>query len=99
MFIFSADESQEEFCICKTNFRHLYWTLKQQLAHHTSNGCNIKAGDLMGSGTVSGPIPDSLGCMLELSWRGQNPVKLGENGGTRKFLVDGDEVIIRGGKC
>uniref|UniRef100_A0A915N9A5 Fumarylacetoacetase n=1 Tax=Meloidogyne javanica TaxID=6303 RepID=A0A915N9A5_MELJA len=64
--------------------------------HHASNGCNIRPGDLMGSGTISGPTPDSLGCLLELSWRGQNPVKLGDSGQTRKFLVDGDEVAIKG---
>ncbi|KAL3111556.1 hypothetical protein niasHT_016717 [Heterodera trifolii] len=84
--------------ICRTNFRHLYWTLKQQLAHHTSNGCNVRPGDLLGSGTLSGPTPDSFGCLLELSWKGTNAVKLGESGETRKFLKDGDEVIISG-KC
>uniref|UniRef100_A0A1I8AWT1 Fumarylacetoacetase n=1 Tax=Meloidogyne hapla TaxID=6305 RepID=A0A1I8AWT1_MELHA len=89
-------DSQKDYILSKTNFKYLYWTVKQQLTHHTSNGCNIRPGDLMGSGTISGPTPDSLGCLLELSWRGQNPVKLGNSGQTRKFLVDGDEVSITG---
>uniref|UniRef100_A0A914GUP0 Fumarylacetoacetase n=1 Tax=Globodera rostochiensis TaxID=31243 RepID=A0A914GUP0_GLORO len=88
--------SDQSFTICRTNFRHLYWTLKQQLAHHTSNGCNVRPGDLMGSGTLSGPSPDSLGCLLELSWKGTKPVHLGEGGEMRKFLKDNDEVIISG---
>lgn len=73
----------------------MYWTQKQQLAHHTSNGCNVQPGDLMGSGTVSGPDPGTYGSMLELSWRGTQPVDLG-NGETRKFLEDGDEVMFKG---
>jgi len=85
-----------DFVVCKTNFKYLYWTLKQQLAHHASNGCNIRPGDLMGSGTVSGPTPDSYGSMLELSWRGQNSLKLGESGEVRKFLADNDEVTLTG---
>ncbi|KAF7632931.1 Fumarylacetoacetase, partial [Meloidogyne graminicola] len=88
--------SEKDYILSKTNLKHLYWTIKQQLVHQACNGCNIRPGDLMGSGTISGPTPDSLGCLLELSWRGQNPVKLGDSDQTRKFLVDGDEVAITG---
>jgi len=77
------------------NLRDLYWTLAQMLTHHTSNGCNLEAGDLLASGTVSGATPDSLGCLLELTRRGAEPLHL-PNGETRKFLDDGDEVILRG---
>ncbi|PAV56966.1 hypothetical protein WR25_04083 [Diploscapter pachys] len=80
--------------VCKTNFKYLYWTLKQQLAHHCVNGCNMRAGDLLGSGTVSGPDEGSYGSMLELSWRGAKTVQVGE--ATRKFIADGDEVNLTG---
>ncbi|CAG2054572.1 unnamed protein product [Timema podura] len=73
----------------------MYWTSKQQLAHHTITGCNLNPGDLMASGTISGPASDSFGSMLELSWRGTKPVPLAD-GSTRKFLQDGDEVVIKG---
>ncbi len=76
------------------NFSTMYWTLAQLLAHHASNGCNLSPGDLLGSGTVSGPAKDSRGCLLELTWRGTEPLKL-PNGEERKFLADGDEVIFR----
>lgn len=69
--------------------------MKQQLAHHTISGCNLRAGDLLGSGTISGPSPDAYGSMLELSWRGSRTIELGD-GVTRKFLQDDDEVIITG---
>lgn len=81
--------------ITKTNFKYMYWTMAQQLAHHTVNGCEVRSGDLMGSGTISGTTPDSFGSMLELSWRGQNPIPL-KNGETRSFLEDGDELKITG---
>ncbi|XP_005989655.1 fumarylacetoacetase isoform X4 [Latimeria chalumnae] len=81
--------------ICKSNFKYMYWTMKQQLAHHTVNGCNVKPGDLMASGTISGPDPESFGSMLELAWKGTKTIDLGE-GHTRKFLQDGDEVTITG---
>jgi len=81
--------------VCRSNFRHMYWTVRQQLAHHTVNGCNTKPGDLMASGTISGPTEDSYGSMLELSWRGENPVEL-PSGETRAFLEDGDRVILKG---
>ena len=77
------------------NFRDLYWTVAQMVAHHTSNGCNLQAGDLLGSGTVSGQTKDSRGCLLELTWRGAEPITL-PTGESRKFLEDGDEVIFRG---
>jgi fumarylacetoacetase len=73
----------------------LYWTPAQLLTHHTSNGCNLRPGDLLASGTVSGPDKDSRGCLLELTWRGAEPITL-PTGETRKFLEDGDEVIMRG---
>ncbi|KAI8776753.1 fumarylacetoacetase [Biomphalaria glabrata] len=81
--------------ISQSNFQNMYWTMKQQLVHHTITGCNINPGDLMGSGTISGLTPTSLGSMLELCWKGTRTVDLG-NGITRKFLQDGDEVIFRG---
>ena len=73
----------------------LYWTLAQMLTHHTSNGCNLQAGDLFATGTISGPAKDARGCLLELTWRGAEPVALA-GGESRKFLEDGDEVIMRG---
>src|SRR5688572_13450159 len=76
-------------------FDSMYWTLAQMVTHHTSNGCNIRPGDLIGSGTVSGPEKESRGCLLELAWRGTEPVKL-PTGEERSFLEDGDEVILRG---
>ena len=81
--------------VCHSNFKYMYWTMKQQLAHHTVSGCNLNPGDLLGSGTISGPTQDAYGSMLELSWRGSRVVDLG-NGNTRKFIQDGDEVIITG---
>lgn len=81
--------------VCKSNFKYMYWDMKQQLAHHAVNGCNVRPGDLMASGTISGPDPSSFGSMLELCWKGTKTVDLG-NGHTRKFLHDGDEVIITG---
>ena len=81
--------------ICRTNFRHLYWSMAQQLAHHTVGGCNLRVGDLLASGTISGPTPDSLGSLLELTWNGARPLAL-PGGGARAFLEDGDEVAITG---
>ncbi|KAF5742125.1 fumarylacetoacetase [Tripterygium wilfordii] len=80
--------------VTRSNFKHLYWTVTQQLAHHTISGCNLRPGDLLGTGTISGPEPDSYGCLLELTWNGQKPLTL--NGTARKFLEDGDEVIFTG---
>lgn len=81
--------------VCRTNFRHLYWTMRQQLTHHTVNGCNVRPGDLLASGTISGPTEDSYGSMLELSWRGEEPVSM-PDGETRSFLEDGDHVVLSG---
>ena len=81
--------------LSRGSFRHLYWTAAQMLTHHASNGCNLQPGDLIASGTVSGPEKDSRGCMLELTWRGSEPITL-PSGETRSFLADGDEVILRG---
>jgi len=81
--------------ISRGKFTEMYWTLGQMLAHHASNGCNLSPGDLLGSGTVSGPTRDSRGCLLEYTWRGTDPLRL-PNGEERKFLADGDEVILRG---
>jgi fumarylacetoacetase len=75
--------------------RDLYWTLAQLAAHHASNGCNLRPGDLLASGTVSGSSKDTRGCLLELTWRGTEPVVL-PTGEERRFLEDGDEVIFRG---
>lgn len=90
-----ADEEIAPLVICRSNFRYMYWNMCQQLAHHTSNGCNINPGDLMASGTISGPTPDSYGSMLELTWRGENPIEL-PTGEERRFLIDGDELIMSG---
>jgi len=81
--------------ITRTNFQNLYWSIAQQLAHHTVNGCNLQPGDLLASGTISGPEEESRGCMLELTWRGANPLTL-PNGETRKWLEDGDRLTITG---
>ena len=81
--------------LSRGNFRDMYWTVAQLVAHHTSNGCNLQPGDLLASGTISGTDKDSRGCLLELTWRGTEPIQL-PSGETRKFLEDGDEVILRG---
>ena len=81
--------------ISRSNFKYMYWTMSQQLAHHTSNGCRVNSGDMMGSGTISGPTTDSFGSMLELTWGGQNPVKMND-GSERKFINDYDTVIMKG---
>ncbi len=85
----------KETVICRSNFKYLYWSMPQQLAHHTVNGCNVRAGDVMASGTISGPVPESFGSLLELTWRGTKPLKL-VDGSERRFLEDGDTVIMRG---
>jgi fumarylacetoacetase len=85
----------EPMRLSRGNLRNLYWTLAQLLAHHTSNGCNLQPGDLLASGTVSGPTPEERGCLLELTRRGADPVRL-PTGEIRKFLEDGDEVTLRG---
>jgi fumarylacetoacetase len=93
--VFIQPENGEENLICKSNLKYMYWNMAQQLAHHTVNGCNVRCGDLMGSGTISGPTPDSYGSMLELAWKGTKPLKLSD-GTERKFIQDHDSVIMRG---
>ena len=85
----------EEKIVCDSNFKYMYWNMAQQLAHHTVNGCNVRGGDLLGSGTISGPTPDSYGSMLELAWKGTKPIQM-PDGSERKFILDGDTVTMRG---
>jgi len=79
-----------------TNFKYLYWTMRQQLVHHTSGGCNLRPGDLLASGTISGPEPSTVGSLTEKTWGGKNPWKFEETGEERKYLQDGDTVILEG---
>ena len=88
-------EKENEKIVSKSNFKFMYWNMCQQVAHHTSNGCNMNIGDMMASGTISGKDPNSYGSMLELSWAGSKPVSL-NNGDFRKFIEDNDTVIMRG---
>jgi fumarylacetoacetase len=88
-------ENTAETVISNSNFKYMYWNMAQQLAHHTVNGCNVRSGDLMGSGTISGPTEDSYGSMLELCWKGTKPLKMND-GTERRFILDGDTVIMRG---
>ena len=88
-------EDKTESVISRSNYKYMYWNQRQQLAHHTVNGCNINAGDMMASGTISGPTKDSYGSMLELSWAGKEPITL-DTGDTRTFIEDGDTVTMRG---
>ncbi len=88
-------ENAVETVVSRSNFKYMYWSMAQQLAHHTINGCRVNSGDMMGSGTISGPTEDSFGSMLELSWGGQKPLKMND-GSERKFINDNDTVIIRG---
>ena len=85
----------KETVVSNSNFKYMYWNMAQQLTHHTSNGCPVNSGDMMGSGTISGSTPDSYGSMLELTWRGENPLKM-KDGTKRKFINDSDTVIMRG---
>ncbi|MAC96643.1 MAG: fumarylacetoacetase [Flavobacteriales bacterium] len=93
--LIQPEEHDEASSICRSNYKYMYWNQTQQLAHHTINGCNIKAGDMYASGTISGPTEDSYGSMLELSWKGSKTVKL-KGGEERKFIQDKDTVIMRG---
>ncbi len=88
-------EGTDETVVSNSNYKYMYWNMNQQLAHHTINGCNINAGDMMASGTISGPTPGSYGSMLEISWQGTKSVKM-KDGTERKFIQDNDTVIIRG---
>jgi fumarylacetoacetase len=88
-------EKDQDTIICRSNYKYMYWSMRQQLAHHTCNGCNIRVGDVMASGTISGPDKGSFGSMLEISWGGKEPLTL-QNGEQRTFLQDGDSITIRG---
>ncbi len=88
-------ENGDRNLLSKSNFKYMYWTMAQQLAHQTVNGCNVRTGDMLGSGTISGPTKDSYGSMLELTWAGKNPITL-KDGSTRVFFNDGDNVILHG---
>jgi fumarylacetoacetase len=81
--------------IVRSNTRHLYWSIAQQIAHLTVNGASLRTGDLLATGTISGPEPEERGSLLELSWNGEEPIELAD-GSTRTFLEDGDEVVLRG---
>jgi fumarylacetoacetase len=87
--------ASEATVLARTNFKYMYWSMAQQLAHHTVSGCNMRVGDLMGSGTISGQTQDSFGSLLELTWNGKNPLPL-KSGGTRSFVEDGDELTLSG---
>jgi fumarylacetoacetase len=88
-------EDGKETVITRTNYSQMYYSAAQQLCHHTTSGCPMTVGDLLGSGTISGPEKDSRGSLLELSWGGKEPITL-SNGATRSFLEDGDVLTIRG---
>ena len=88
------DTGTEPMRVSRGSFTDMYWTMAQMLAHHTSTGCNMRPGDLLATGTISGPAEESRGCLLERTWRGTKPIKL-PDGIERKFLADGDEVTIR----
>jgi fumarylacetoacetase len=89
------NENIEPHLLSRSNTKDLYWTIGQMLTHHASNGCNLQTGDLMATGTVSGKEKSERGCMLELTWRGTEPIDL-PSGEQRRFLEDGDEVIMKG---
>ncbi|MDN3593394.1 fumarylacetoacetase [Zunongwangia endophytica] len=93
--VYLKPENTSETLLSKTNYKYLYWNMSQQLAHHTINGCPVNSGDMMASGTISGPTPDTYGSMLELSWKGEKPLVL-EDGSSRSFVEDNDTVIMRG---
>lgn len=89
-----APEDKAATRVCRSNFKYMYWSPSQQLAHHTINGCNINVGDMLASGTISGETEDSYGSMLELAWKGTKPLKL-DTGEERKFIEDGDTVVMK----
>ncbi len=88
-------EGSEEKVVSNSNYKHMYWNMNQQLAHHTVNGCDINVGDMMASGTISGNDESAYGSMLEISWKGTKPVQM-PDGTERKFIADNDTVIMRG---
>ena len=87
-------EAGRETVIARTNYREMYYSAAQQLAHHTTSGCPMNVGDLLGSGTISGPTKQSRGSLLELSWGGKEPLAI--DGGSRSFIEDGDTLVLRG---
>jgi fumarylacetoacetase len=93
--VFIQPDGQIPFRVCHSNYKYMYWNLAQQLAHQTVNGCNINVGDIYGSGTISGPTPDSYGSMLELAWKGTKPLKM-PDGSNRTFIHDNDTIIMKG---
>jgi fumarylacetoacetase len=93
--VYLTPDGGEANKIITSNYKYMYWTMEQQLAHHTVNGCNIKVGDMMASGTISGPKQEEFGSMLELTWKGTKPIKL-KDGSERKFVNDGDTITIKG---
>lgn len=93
--VYLQPENGTENLISQSNYKFMYWNMTQQLAHHTINGCNVEVGDLYASGTISGEKPSSFGSMMELTWRGQNPLQL-KDGQERKFIEDHDTIIMRG---
>jgi len=92
--VYIQPENGEQNLISESNYKHMYWNMAQQLAHHTVNGCNVEVGDMYASGTISGSDPKSFGSMLELTWRGENPITL-SNGEERKFINDNDTVTMK----
>jgi fumarylacetoacetase len=93
--VYITPEKTDSTLVSKSNFKYMYWSMAQQLAHHTSNGCKVNSGDMMGSGTISGSTEDSFGSMLELTWGGKNPIKM-KDGSERKFINDNDTVTMKG---
>lgn len=93
--VYLQPENGSENLISESNYKFMYWNMVQQLAHHTVNGCNVEVGDLYASGTISGENPNSFGSMLELTWKGQNPIRLND-GQERKFIEDNDTIVMRG---
>lgn len=92
--VYLKPEGGNDHLISESNYKYMYWNMCQQLAHHTVNGCNIEVGDIYASGTISGTEPKSFGSMLELTWRGQNPIRL-DNGSERKFIEDNDTITMK----
>jgi len=90
----SGGEKSPQTVVSRSNTKYLYWSMAQQLAHHTVNGCNVRVGDLMASGTISGPDAGSFGSLLELTWGGKEPLRLND-GSSRSFLENGDRVTMR----
>ncbi len=93
--VYLTPENGEDNKIASSNYKYMYWTMEQQLAHHTINGCNINVGDMMASGTISGPDPSEFGSMMELTWRGTKPITL-KDGTERKFVNDNDTITLKG---